>query len=55
MSVFQRVVVKGLMKITGHHKHVHVFLEQFPKCQNIFVPGNTIELKPGDSQVDVGL
>ena len=26
-----------------------------PKCKNIFVPGNTTELKPGGSEVDVVL
>ena len=43
------------MKVTGHHKHVHVLVEPSPKCQNIFVPGNTTELKLGGSQVDVVL
>ena len=37
--------MKGLTKATGHHKHVHVLVEPSPKCQNIFVPGNTTELK----------
>ena len=30
-------------------------MEPSPKCQKIFVPGNTTELKPGGSQVDVVL
>ena len=47
IPVFQTIVVKGLMKVTRHCKHVHVLLELFPKCQLIFVPGNTTELKPG--------
>ena len=43
------------MKVTGHHKHVHVLVESSPKCQNIFVPGNTTEVKPGGLWVDVVL
>ena len=51
----QTIVVKGLMKVTGHDKCVHMLVETSPKCQNIFVPGNTIESKPEGSQVDVVL
>ena len=49
------VIVKGLTKVTGHQKHVHVLVEPSPKCKNIFVPGNSTELKPGGSRVDVVL
>ena len=52
---FQTVIVKGLMKVTGHHKHVHALMKSSPKCQNIFVPGNTTELKLGGLQADVVL
>ena len=55
IPAFQTLVVKGLTKVTGHHKHVHVLVEPSPKYQNIFVPGNTTELKPEGSQVDVVL
>ena len=41
--------IKVSWKVTGHHKYVHVLVESSPKCQNIFVPGNTTELKPGGS------
>ena len=49
----QTVVVKGLSIITGHHKHVHVFMESSPKCVNVYIPGNTSELRPGKSKVNV--
>ena len=49
----QTVVVKGLTMITGHHKHVHVFMESSPKCVSVFILGNTSELKPGKSKVEV--
>ena len=55
IPAFQTIVVKGLMKITGHNKCVHVLVEPSPKCQNIFVLGNTTELKPGGSWIDVVL
>ena len=45
----QTIVIKGLSTITGHHKHVHVLMELSPKCVNVFIPGNTSELKPGKS------
>ena len=51
----QTLIVKGLTKDTGHQKHVHVLVEPSPKCKNIFVLGNTTELKPGGSRVDVAL
>ena len=49
----QTVVVKGLTTIAGHHKHVHVLMELSPKCVSVFIPGNTSELKPGRSEVEV--
>ena len=49
----QTVVAKGLTMITGHQKHVHVFMELSPKCVNVFIQGNTSELKPGKSEVEV--
>ena len=49
----QITVVKGLTTITGHHKCVHVLMESSPKCTNVFVPGNTSELKPGNSNIEV--
>ena len=55
IPTFQTVIVKGLTKVTGHHKCFHALLESSPKCQNIFVPGNTTELKLGESQVEVVL
>ena len=47
------IVVKGLTTITGHHKHVHVLVESSPKCLSVFILGNTSELKPGQSEVEV--
>ena len=55
IPTFQTIIVKGLTKLTGHHKHVHVLVEPSPKFQNIFVLGNTTELKPWGSWVDVVL
>ena len=55
VPAFQMLIVKVLMKVTGHQKHVHVLVEPSSKCKNIFVPGNTTELKPGGSRVDVVL
>ena len=49
----QTIVTKGLTMITGHCKHVHVLMELSPKCVNVFVPGNTSELRPGKSDVNV--
>ena len=49
----QTVVVNGLTMITGHHKHVHVLIEPSPKCVSVFILGNTSELKPGKSEVEV--
>ena len=52
---FQTVVPKGLTKVTGHQKHVHVLVEPSPNHMSIFVPGNTSELIPGGSGVAVVL
>ena len=49
----QTIVVKGLTMITGHHKCVHVLVESSPKCVNVFILGNTSELKHGKSEVEV--
>ena len=49
----QNTVVKGLTTITGHCKCVHVLVELPPKCTNVFIPRNTSELKPGNSEVEV--
>ena len=46
-------VVKGLITITGHHKCVHVLVELSPKCTTVFIPRNTSELKPGNSDIEV--
>ena len=53
IPALQTTAVKGLTTITGHHKHVHVLMESSPKCVNVFVPGNTSELKPGKSEIEV--
>ena len=49
----QTTVVKGLTMITGHHKHIHVLMESSHKCMNVFIPGNTSELRPGNSDIEV--
>ena len=49
----QTTVVKGLTTITGHHKHVHMLMESSPKWVNVFIPGNTSELRPGKSEIEV--
>ena len=51
----QTVVIKGLTIITGHCKHVHVLMELSPKCVNVFILGNTLELRPGKSDVNLVL
>ena len=55
ISAFQTVIARGLTKVTGHQKHVHVLVEPSPKCMSVFVPGNTSELIPGGSGVTVVL
>ena len=53
IPVLQITVVKGLTMITGHHECVHVLMESSPKCMNVFILGNTSELKPGNSNIEV--
>ena len=48
-------VIKGLTIVTGHWKHVHVFVEPSIKCTSVFILGNTFELRPGRSDVTVVL
>ena len=52
---FQKVIAKGLTKVIGHQKHVHVLVESSAKGMSIFVPGNTSELIPGGSGIAVVL
>ena len=54
VPAFQMLIVKGLTKVTGHQKCVHVLVGPSPKCKNI-CPMNTTELKPVESRVDVVL
>ena len=49
----QTTVVKGLTMITGHHKCIQVLMESSHNCMNVFVLGNTSELKPGNSDIEV--
>ena len=53
IPALQITVVKGLTTITGHHKCVHVLVESSPKCITVFILGNTSELKPGNSNIEV--
>ena len=53
IPALQITVVKGLTTITGHHKCSHVLVELSLKCMNVFIPGNTSELKPGNSSIEV--
>ena len=39
--------------ITGHCKHIHVLMELSNRCMNVFILGNTSELKPGKSDIEV--
>ena len=55
IPALQITVVKGLTTIAGHHKCIHVLMELSPKCTNVFVPGKTSELKPGNSDIEVEL
>ena len=48
VPAFQTLIVKGLTKVTGHQKCVHILVEPSPKCKNAFVPGNTMDLNQGD-------
>ena len=49
------MIARGLTKVTGHQKHVHVLVEASPKFISIFVPGNTSKVIPGGSGVAVVL
>ena len=49
----QTAVLKGPTKVTEHHKHIHVLMESSPKCVSVFIPGNTSELKPGKSEIEL--
>ena len=53
IPALQITVVKGQTTITGHHKCVHVLMESSPKCTTVFILGNTSELKPGNSDIEV--
>ena len=53
IPALQITVVKGLTMITGHHKCIHVLVESSHKCMNVFILGNTSELKPGNSDKEV--
>ena len=53
IPALQITVVKGLTTITGHHKCVHVLVELPPKFMNVFILGNTSELKFGNSDIEV--
>ena len=55
IPTFQTVITEGLMKVTGHQKHVHVLVEPSPKCTSVFIPGNISELIPGESGVTLVL
>ena len=55
IPAFQMVISKGLTKVTGYQKGVHVLVEPSLQCKNISVPGNTSELIPGGSGVPVVL
>ena len=53
ISASEITVVKGLTTITGHHKCVHVLVELSPNCTTVFILGDTSELKPGNSDIEV--
>ena len=53
IPTLQTVITKGLTKVTGHQKHVHVLVEPSSRYKSIFIPGNTSELIPGGSGVAV--
>ena len=52
IPALQITIVKGIT-ITGHHKCVHVLMESSHECMNVFILGNTSELKPGNSDIEV--
>ena len=53
IPALQITVVKGLTTITGHHRCLHVLMESSHRCMNVFSLGNTSELKPGNSDIEV--
>ena len=53
IPALQITIVKGLTTITGHHKYIHVLVESSHKCMNVLILGNTSELKPGNSDIEV--
>ena len=53
IPALQITVLKGLTTITRHHECVHVLMESSTKCMNVFIPGNTSELKHGNSDIEV--
>ena len=53
VPTLQTVVIKGLTMIIGHQRHVHVLVELSPKCPNVFILGNTSQLRPRRSNVTV--
>ena len=55
IPALQTMIVKGLTKLAGHQKHVHVLVEPSPKCMSVFVLGYTSELRPGGPSVAVVL
>ena len=55
IPVFQTVITKGFIKVTGHQKHVHVLVEPSPHCKGVFIPGNISKLIPGGSGIAVVL
>ena len=32
IPTFQTIIIKGLTKVLGHHKYVHMLVESSPKC-----------------------
>ena len=47
VPAFKTVIARGLTKVTGHQRHVHVLVEPSPNCTSILIPGNTSKLIPG--------
>ena len=53
ITALQITVVKGLTTIMGHHECIHMLVESSPKCTTVFILGNTSELKPSNSDIEV--
>ena len=51
VPAFQEGLARGLTKVIGHQKCVHVLVEPSPNCTGISIPSNTSELIPGGSGV----